>query len=74
MEKDLQKYADYKLVSPVWWEKEEEESANILAKWDFCLNPIKKKHILLCVDHRETNGLRWRRTVQLASMGRLVEV
>jgi len=36
-------------------EKEDEESASILAKWDLCLNPIKKK---LCVDHRERNGLR----------------
>lgn len=24
-------------------EKEDEESASILAKWDLCLNPIKKK-------------------------------
>lgn len=25
------------------YEKEDEESASILAKWDLCLNPIKKK-------------------------------
>lgn len=50
------------------YEKEDEESASILAKWDLCLNPIKKKV------YRERNGLRLRRTVQLASMGRLVEV
>ena len=56
------------------YEKEDEESASILAKWDLCLNPIKKKVLTPYYIVWERNGLRLRRTVQLASMGRLVEV
>lgn len=52
------------------YEKEDEESASILAKWDVVSQSDQKES----VDHRERNGLISRRTVQLASMGRLVEV
>jgi len=54
----------------IQYEKEDEESASILAKWDVVSQSDQKER----VDHRERNGLRERRTVLSASMGRLVEV
>lgn len=44
------------LVSLVWWEKEDRIGGHP-SQWDLCLNPNKKKYIVLCVDHWVMNGL-----------------